>query len=203
MEQLISILYHLTSALLYPVVIILFILLVWTLFQVGGFLREWIDRKKKTKNLSIFLQTVGESEPGGQNAKNLFFQHADYPSLLSRFAKRAAPCKESPDELDRIISEIEIEGSENCSRMNLWIRIGPMLGLMGTLIPMGPALVGLSSADIEVMAGNLVVAFSTTVIGLLIGALCAVISVTRRHWYIRDLSIIEHIVDTRFAEKSV
>ncbi len=203
MEQLVSILYHLTSALLYPVVIILFILLVWTLFQVGGFLREWVDRKKKTKNLNSFLQAAESGGSGAPGAKHLFFQHIDYPSLVARFAKRAAPCKESPDELDRIISEIEIEGSENCSRMNLWIRIGPMLGLMGTLIPMGPALVGLSSADIEVMAGNLVVAFSTTVIGLLIGALCAVISVTRRHWYIRDLSIIEHIVDTRFAEKSV
>lgn len=37
---------------------------------------------------------------------------------------------------------------------------------MGTLIPMGPALIGLSGGDIKSMADNPVIAFATTVIGL-------------------------------------
>ena len=49
--------------------------------------------------------------------------------------------------------------------------MGPVLGLMGTLIPMGPALVGLSSGDIASMAYNMQVAFATTVVGLVIGAI--------------------------------
>lgn len=45
-------------------------------------------------------------------------------------------------------------------------KLGPALGLMGTLIPLGPALVGLATGDLETLAVNLRIAFSTTVVGL-------------------------------------
>jgi len=194
MHQLTNILYHLTSALLIPVILALFLLLAWTLFEVGGFLREWLERRKMERGWQAFLQRLGRKDLEAHEARTLFFQGAGGPGLISVFAQRGRAGPENAQELERILSEIEIEASERCSRMNLWIRIGPMLGLMGTLIPMGPALVGLSAANIEVMAGNLIVAFSTTVIGLLIGALCALMSVTRRHWYVRDLSNMEYMV---------
>ena len=46
------------------------------------------------------------------------------------------------------------------------IKFGPLLGLMGTLIPMGPALVGLAEGDISSMAYNMQIAFATTVTGM-------------------------------------
>jgi biopolymer transport protein ExbB/TolQ len=64
---------------------------------------------------------------------------------------------------------------------------------MGTLIPLGPALTGLASGDMKVMAQNLVVAFTTTVIGILIGSLAYGIGLVRRGWYARDLSDLEFI----------
>lgn len=200
MKSLIEILYHLTSALMVPIILCLFALLVWTVFELGGFLRQWWQRRRSVSCWQQFLKRLAQYEIELWQARPLFFQGTRYPGLVALFARRGKPVQDNEHELDRLITELEIRASESCSRMNLWIRIGPMLGLMGTLIPMGPALVGLSSANIDAMAGNLVVAFSTTVLGLVIGALCAVMSVTRRHWYVRDLSDIEHMMNLFFPK---
>lgn len=68
-----------------------------------------------------------------------------------------------------------------------------MLGLMGTLIPLGPALMGLSSGNIQALATNLVIAFSTTVLGLLVGGVAYAVLVVRRRWYYQDFSDMEYI----------
>ena len=76
-------------------------------------------------------------------------------------------------------------------------KIGPMLGLMGTLIPMGPALVGLSTGDIASMAYNMQVAFATTVIGLFSAAIGFVVLQCKQRWYARDLAALEFVASLR------
>ena len=68
-----------------------------------------------------------------------------------------------------------------------------MLGLMGTLIPMGPALVGLAAGDIATMAENLQVAFSTTVIGLFVGAVGFATHQAIQRWNTEALNDLEFI----------
>ncbi|MGL6159406.1 MotA/TolQ/ExbB proton channel family protein [Microbulbifer sp.] len=68
-------------------------------------------------------------------------------------------------------------------RADLLARSGPILGLMGTLIPLGPGLVALSSGNIDILATALTVAFDTTVIGLLVGLVAYMIGRVRRRWY--------------------
>lgn len=68
-------------------------------------------------------------------------------------------------------------------RADLLARSGPILGLMGTLIPLGPGLAALGSGDIEILATAMTVAFDTTVIGLLIGLIAYLIGRIRRRWY--------------------
>ena len=75
------------------------------------------------------------------------------------------------------------------------VRIGPMLGLMGTLIPIAPALVGLAQGDVQTLSDNLVIAFSTTVVGLLIGGVAYVVSAVRDRLYTQDVSDIEYVLD--------
>jgi biopolymer transport protein ExbB/TolQ len=70
-----------------------------------------------------------------------------------------------------------------------------MLGLMGTLIPMGPALMGLSSGNIQQLAANLVIAFATTVLGLLAGGVAYSILLIKKKWYTQDLSDMEYVVE--------
>jgi len=73
---------------------------------------------------------------------------------------------------------------------------------MGTLIPMGPALISLSQGDIEQMANSLVIAFSTTVIGLAVGGICYATYVIRTRWYRQDLSDLEYAVDILRGEEN-
>jgi biopolymer transport protein ExbB/TolQ len=64
---------------------------------------------------------------------------------------------------------------------------------MGTLIPLGPALSGLSSGDMASLAANLVVAFTATVVGLLISGVAYGVGLARRTWYSRDLTDLEFV----------
>jgi biopolymer transport protein ExbB/TolQ len=66
---------------------------------------------------------------------------------------------------------------------------------MGTLIPMGPALLGLATGDVASLASNMQVAFSTTVVGLVIGAIGFFISQVKRRWYATDINNLYFILD--------
>ena len=74
-------------------------------------------------------------------------------------------------------------------------RVGPTLGLMGTLIPLGPGLAALGAGDVNTLADALTIAFDTTVVGIGSGALCYFISKIRRGWYDQYLSDLDALSD--------
>ena len=74
-------------------------------------------------------------------------------------------------------------------------RVGPTLGLMGTLIPMGPGLAALGAGDVNTLAESLTVAFNTTIVGIGSGALCYVVGKIRTSWYDRYLSDLDALSD--------
>ena len=74
-------------------------------------------------------------------------------------------------------------------------QLGPILGLLGTLIPLGPGLAALGSGDIVKLAEALTVAFDTTVTGLVIGALAYLVSKFKKQWYESDLIVLETIAE--------
>lgn len=76
-------------------------------------------------------------------------------------------------------------------RADFLSRIGPMLGLMGTLIPLGPGLAALGRGQLSELAQAVTVAFNTTVLGLLIGIFGFVIGRLRRRWYDGAMEALE------------
>lgn len=76
-------------------------------------------------------------------------------------------------------------------RSDILARIGPMLGLMGTLIPLGPGLAALGRGEITVLAQAVTVAFDSTVLGLMIGVLSFAVGRVRRRWYHALLDTLE------------
>lgn len=71
-------------------------------------------------------------------------------------------------------------------------RIAPMLGLVATMIPMGPALMALSDGQMADVSRNLTVAFSAVILALLAASISYTVVNVRRRWYAVDLAAIEH-----------
>lgn len=82
-------------------------------------------------------------------------------------------------------------GRRRIERADLLARVGPMLGLMGTLIPLGPGLAALGQGELEILAEAVTVAFDTTVMGLLTGVVGFILARLRRRWYDDVLDALE------------
>jgi biopolymer transport protein ExbB/TolQ len=87
-----------------------------------------------------------------------------------------------------LLTEYELEAAALAEKSKILMRVGPMLGLMGTLIPMGPALAGLASGDLGMMAQNMQIAFATTVIGVFCGIVGFVLNTIHRRWFAEELA---------------
>lgn len=96
------------------------------------------------------------------------------------------------DELavEEIVARAEADAVRSLNSVRFAIRVGPSLGLMGTLIPMATALSGLAEGDLEVLAANMTIAFSATVVGLAVGVVAYVIAMVREGWVRADLDAI-------------
>ena len=91
---------------------------------------------------------------------------------------------------EKAVQDAELAWQSELERLRGLARLGPAMGLMGTLIPLGPALVGLAAGDLEMMSNNLVIAFATTVVGLLVGTLAAVLLGVKKRWYRADAVLV-------------
>jgi len=89
------------------------------------------------------------------------------------------------------LPELELRARRRIERTDFYARLGPLLGLMGTLIPLGPGLAALGNGDVKILSTAIQVAFDTTVLGLLIGATGFVLGRLRRRWYDALLSARE------------
>ena len=102
---------------------------------------------------------------------------------------------------EHLLANYEVEAEKELGRSRLLAKLGPMLGLMGTLIPMGPALVGLAAGDLASMAYNMQVAFATTVVGMLIAAIGVVTLQVKQRWKAREMNDLEFISNRLDHEK--
>jgi biopolymer transport protein ExbB/TolQ len=96
-------------------------------------------------------------------------------------------------EVNKALADFDIGAQRRLARTRVLVRIGPALGLMGTLIPLSPALTGLASGNTARLSHDLRVAFSVTVVGLLVGALAFALSLSRDRMYSQDLSDLEYL----------
>ena len=69
-------------------------------------------------------------------------------------------------------------------------RVAPMLGLVATMIPMGPALVAVAAGNTQGMAQNLVVAFAAVIVALLAAAITFVVQTLRKRWLMEELNVL-------------
>ena len=87
------------------------------------------------------------------------------------------------------------EEKQRCARLvrlsDLVAKLGPMFGLLGTLIPLCPGIIALGQGDTFTLSNSLLTAFDTTIAGLIAAAVAVVISTLRKSWYRNDTSVLE------------
>ena len=87
------------------------------------------------------------------------------------------------------------ERQGSLEKYRMLIRLDPALGLLGTLIPMGTALASVGKGEINLVSAELVVAFTTTVVGLAVGSIAFLIYSVKRRWVASDIRQIEYITE--------
>ena len=97
---------------------------------------------------------------------------------------------------DKLVERREELIHKKLRRTDIIARIGPTLGLMGTLIPLGSGLAALKTGDINVLADSLTVAFDTTVVGIGSGALAYFISKIRGDWAEQYMTNLDVLIDS-------
>ena len=182
-------LFWLSNGLLIPVVVLLLLFFLRAILMAGGFFGEFWQKTRLQQQINDMLE---EMTPA--NADELYKKLPENKNiLLLRCMQKLYSHKENTAYCERLLANYEVEAEKELGRSRNFIKLGPMLGLMGTLIPMGPALVGLSTGDIASMAYNMQVAFATTVVGMVIAAIGVVTLQVKQRWYARDINDLEYI----------
>lgn len=191
MELISDILYWISTGLLVPVIVALILLFLRSLLLIGSFFGQYLMLRKTAAHVRTALTDV-TLETLDQVAQKLP-QKSNAPVI--GYIRQMIAARDSQAEVQRLLAEYEIAADRDLSTSKLISKLGPMLGLMGTLIPMGPALAGLATGDIESMARNMQVAFSTTVTGLVAAAIGFVTQQVKQRWYQQDMTQLEYLAE--------
>ena len=199
-EILSNILYLIAQSLLIPVVIVLFVFITYAVLSLGGFLTENFSRTKfdvdKTEKLIREISKSPNPEEMKEKVMNSELNPDHKKVLIKIISNHDIGSKSRRALATKLIEEEELQFSHVTQRTDILVRLGPTLGLMGTLIPLGPGLAALGNGNINELAQALTIAFDATVTGLAAGSIGFIISRYRQKWYIDDLSILEAISES-------
>ena len=176
-----SFIYLIASSLLVPVLVILAVLTVWMVVYTGSFAGLWLQRRRLPNHrddVTALQQQDFDDFPGSVRA---FMVHLQ--DLTSNTNQEL--------QVLNLLRESEHRLWKSLDRLKMLIRIGPGLGLIGTLIPMGTGLAALGQGDLSRLSGDLVIAFTTTVVGMALGLVSYFFFTIQRRWVEEDVKNME------------
>ncbi len=183
MEYLQSLLYSVSSAFLWPALLTILYLFLYCAYLVGQVFSEALDRRT---NRTEFRRLYA-----GAPSRARFLQ-ISWKLEIGRFCEAAGG---PANQLEKAVADLENDMRKRVEWLAILSRTGPILGLVGTLIPLQPALAGLAAGNMQAMASNLLVGFTTTVLGLIVGGASFAISMIVRSWHRQDLTEIHYLLD--------
>ncbi|MEA4923584.1 MAG: MotA/TolQ/ExbB proton channel family protein [Eubacteriaceae bacterium] len=199
MENLVKdILRLVTSSLQTPTIIILLLLIAAAIVMVGSIIAEVFSDRR---HLKAKIPEVIDDIQGMDR-----YRLEDYMKNCGLLKRQKKAIKEliirgnlSDDSREALARELLFEEQDHYDRItkmsDVIARIAPMFGLLGTLIPLGPGLIALGQGDTKTLSDSLLIAFDTTVAGLVSGAVAYVISAIRKRWYEKYIVGLETIME--------
>lgn len=197
-ENVNNILRAIISNLQTPVVMILLVLMVATVIVAGTFVFEFfVEHRKLKADIPKLIETMNRAKA------NELTELIDKNKLLPR-QKKALHRLIETDEMDGdtreiYASQLLFEEEEHYQKYLRWpqmiSKLGPMFGLLGTLVPLGPGLMALGQGDTQALSQSLLTAFDTTAAGVVIAAIALVIAQMRKQWYRRYSQALESMME--------
>ena len=193
-----QLLFDISDALRYPVLALAVLSLVAVVVEVGILLAELRRRRGRgVARLERAVDVARDALAAGDGATALrAVRSVGLNAGMDEALRAIVEQRDHPDAANRIakrLAEYDYRSVRRLERTRILVRMGPALGLMGTLIPLSPALAGLADGDIQRLTEDLRVAFSVTVTGLLVGALAYAVSLVRNRLYDQDYSDVEYV----------
>jgi biopolymer transport protein ExbB/TolQ len=170
--------YQLSDFFMSPVLCLFALLFIYSLFATGEFFSQTMQRRRHYKSFIKLLNGKLGNKP------DLILSGYPMASLANELPDI------SQDQLD-VAALKELEGVRNVSRL------APMLGLIATMIPMGPALKSLADGNIQGISENLIVAFSAVIFGLIIASITFWIASVKKRWMVEELVALMPLITNK------
>ncbi len=192
-----ELLFDISDALRVPVLVLAVAALAIVLVELGALAAEvWRRRGRSLARLEYAVEVAErESRRGDADDAVAALEGVSFSPGMGETMAAIVEERRSPGAADRIatrLADYDYRSLRRLERTRILVRFGPALGLMGTLIPLSPALAGLAEGNVTELTDNLRVAFSVTVAGLLVGAIAFAISMVRDRLYAQDYSDVEY-----------
>jgi biopolymer transport protein ExbB/TolQ len=189
-----DILHSAMQILIIPTVLLIFVFILFTIYSIGTIIVESVSERRHYQvalpNLIADLDNAPFEElPAIIDKSGLLLSQR--MRLLKMVAYMYLPDDARTEVARRLLYDQNQAYQKTISKTDILSKIAPMLGLMGTLIPLGPGIVALGSGDPATLSQSLLVAFDSTIAGLVTASVCFVISRVRRRWYADYLASLE------------
>ncbi len=184
--------YLISSSLLYPTLFLLVAGFIFTVIYAGSFCAEWLERAKlKPCPAGEIPSVIASRNSEGILPHRVRNYIIELKNLLNHRNQNCEDNKCDDIWVENLIQESTLKIIKSMDRLRIMVRLGPSLGLMGTLIPMGTGLAALGQGDMTRLSSDLVIAFTTTVVGLAIGITAYCIYTVKNRWIQEDIKNIE------------
>jgi len=197
-----SSMHAISQSLLIPVMAVLAIFFIYALVNLGILLSEYYRRRKLNYDVKQLI-TQFLSVKNHRNSDELIkiiktgqlpLSHKEVLITLVESSNQSPEFRESL--ALKMVEDEGIKSAKRLERTDIIAKISPAVGLMGTLIPLGPGLTALGEGDIQSLANHLLIAFDAAVLGMAAAAIAFTISKIRRRWYEEEISNLETLADT-------
>lgn len=201
-------LFSISDALRWPVLAITLVGLAWVVVEIGILIAElWRRRWRSGPALEAAVDRAESELAQGNEIGAITSLSAVAWSASMRSAMESVitmrPLPDAQNRISKRMADYDYRSLKRLERTRILVRMGPALGLMGTLIPLSPALAGLAEGNVTQLTENLRVAFGVTVAGILIGALAFGVSLIRDRLYAQDFSDVEYAAANLSPEKEI
>lgn len=194
-------LHTLTQSFLIPVMVVLTIFFIYALINLGILVAEYYKRKQNGFDFKTFINQLLTVQNRNDNEEiikviengQIPLNHKEVLKTLVLGSDVSSEFKESI--AIKMVEDEGISSAKKLERTDIIAKIAPAVGLMGTLIPLGPGLTALGAGNIQSLAQHLTIAFDAAVLGMASAALAFITSKIKRRWYEEDISNLETMVD--------